>query len=189
MACISGIHHLPSSRFFLKYAIAICAILTWMMWVLPGFAQDTSNNAPKTAINGTGLDVPRFVTLKSDKVNLRVGPGTDYPIAHVYVRRNLPLKVVSEFDVWRKVIDHDGVTGWVHGNMVSLKRFAVITAPVVRLRAEPDDTSPVSAIAERNVVMELQYCQQKWCRLAKGKGAGWALRDEFWGLLDKESLQ
>lgn len=183
--------HFPI-MFWRNMAIGVAAIVAIATIPLIAYAQtseNTAQNKPKTAVNGTGLDVPRFVTLKSNKVNLRVGPGTDYPIAHVYVRRNLPLKVVSEFDVWRKVIDHDGITGWVHGNMVSLKRYAVITAPVVRLRTKPDNAAPVAAIAERNVVMELQYCAQNWCRLAQGDGAGWASRKDFWGLLEEETLQ
>ena len=183
--------NLTSPHFLCRFvAIILCSGLI----SASASAQDnqpapSSEQGLKTAVNGTGLAVPRFVTLKSDKVNLRVGPGTDFPIAHVYVRRNLPLKVVSEFDVWRKVVDHDGVTGWVHGNMVSLKRYAVITAPVVRLRAQPDDTAPVTAIAERHVVMELQFCRQDWCRLSKGSGAGWAPRAQFWGMLETETLQ
>ena len=43
---------------------------------------------------GSGLPVPRFVSLKSDRVNMRKGPGTDYPTAWVYRRAGLPLEVI-----------------------------------------------------------------------------------------------
>ena len=143
----------------------------------------------KTVIRGSGLDVPRFAALKSNKVNMRVGPGHDYPIEWVYLRKNLPVKVVSEFDVWRKIVDHEGITGWVHSQLVSSKRYAVITAPVARLRKTADADAPVSAIVEKNVVMELQFCEQGWCRLYHENGAGWALPAEFFGLLENENLR
>ena len=143
----------------------------------------------KTVIKGSGLEVPRFVTLKSNKVNMRVGPGSDYPIEWVYLRKNLPVKVVSEFDVWRKIVDHEGVTGWVHSQLVSSKRYAVITAPVARLRKTSNADAEVSAIVEENVIMELQFCEQDWCRLYHEQGAGWANRADFWGLLENEKLR
>ncbi len=143
----------------------------------------------KTVIRGSGLEVPRFAALKSNKVNMRVGPGHDYPIEWVYLRKNLPVKVVSEFDVWRKIVDHEGITGWVHSQLVSSKRYAVITAPVARLRKTADADAPVSAIVEKNVVMELQFCEQGWCRLYHENGAGWALPAEFFGLLENENLR
>ena len=152
---------------------------------------NTSSQAidKKTVINGSGLDVPRFAALKSNKVNMRVGPGHDYPVEGVYLRKNLPVKVVSEFDVWRKIIDHEGVTGWVHSQLISSKRYAVITAPVARLRKTADAEAAVSAIVEKNVVMELQFCEQGWCRLYHENGAGWALPAEFFGLLENEKLR
>ena len=84
----------------------------------------------------------------------------------VYVRKNLPLKVISEFDVWRKVVDHEGVTGWVHGQLVSLKRFGVVTSSNAKLRAEPNEQAAVTAVAEAGVLME--------SNIAKERGAGWA---------------
>ena len=59
----------------------------------------------------TGLPLPRFVSLKSNKVNLRRGPGLDYKIDWVYKRKHLPLMIVSEFGHWRQVIDFEGYSG------------------------------------------------------------------------------
>ena len=102
-------------------------------------------------------------------------PGHEYPLQWVYVRKNLPLKVISEFDVWRKVVDHEGVTGWVHGQLVSLKRFGVVTSSNAKLRAEPNEQAAVTAVAEAGVLMEVQYCEGAWCRLATqiSPEAGW----------------
>ena len=142
----------------------------------------------RTVIRGSGLPVPRFVSLKSNVVNMRVGPGHEYPLQWVYVRENLPLKVISEFEVWRKVVDHEGETGWVHGQLVSLKRYGVITSSNAKLRADPNQQASVTAIAEAGVLMEVQYCQGQWCRLGTDNAKGWLERHQFWGVLPNEEL-
>ena len=142
----------------------------------------------KTVIRGSGLPVPRFVSLKSDVVNMRVGPGHEYPLQWIYLRKNLPLKVISEFDVWRKVVDHEGETGWVHNQLVSLKRYAVITSSNAKLRADPNEQGNVTATAEAGVLMEIQYCEGQWCRLGTENAKGWVERRQFWGVLPNEEL-
>jgi len=142
----------------------------------------------KTVIRGSGLPVPRFVSLKSDVVNMRVGPGHEYPLQWVYLRENLPLKVISEFDVWRKVVDHEGETGWVHSQLVSLKRYSVITSSNAKLRADPSQQASVTAVAEAGVLMEIQYCDGQWCRLGTENAKGWLERHQFWGVLPNEEL-
>lgn len=83
--------------------------------------------APKGA--STGLPLPRYASLRADAVNLRGGPGTRYPIQWVYRRRDLPVRIEREFDVWRLVEDSDGVKGWVHQATLVGTRSFVIPAP------------------------------------------------------------
>ena len=165
----------------------------------PVFAQQTASKPTlgseaetrpitRNVIQGSGLPVPRFVSLKSSKVNMRIGPGREYPLDWVYIRKGLPLKVIAEFDVWRKVIDHEGGTGWVHSQLVSLKRQAIVTDAFIKLRRKPDLGAPAVAIAEKDVVMEIQFCEEKWCKLASADVKGWAPRNSFWGIMDGESL-
>ena len=71
----------------------------------------------------TGLEIPRFVSLKSNNVNLRVGPSTNYPIILKYNTQNLPVEVIDEFDTWRKVMDHEGKIGWLHKSLIKGERF------------------------------------------------------------------
>src|SRR6516225_828217 len=75
---------------------------------------------------GSGLQIPRYVSLKSDRVNLRQGPGTEYPIAWVFRRAGLPVEVIREFDGWRQVRDSEGTTGWVLASLWSGRRTAVV---------------------------------------------------------------
>ena len=171
--------------------LSVCAVLFSPFTNKAAWALDKVNAevpAAKTVIRGSGLPVPRFVSLKSNVVNMRVGPGHEYPLQWVYVRKNLPLKVISEFDVWRKVVDHEGVTGWVHGQLVSLKRFGVVTSSNAKLRAEPNEQAAVTAVAEAGVLMEVQYCEGAWCRLGSDIARGWLERSRFWGVLPGETL-
>ena len=73
----------------------------------------------------TGLEIPRFVSLKSNEVNLRVGPSTNYPIKLTYVTKNLPLEIIDEFDAWRKIKDHKGTKGWLHKSLIQGDRFVL----------------------------------------------------------------
>ena len=130
-----------------------------------------------------------FVTLKKDLAYMRVGPGREYPLDWVYVRQNLPLKVISEFDVWRKVVDHEGTTGWLHSSLLSLERYGLVTKAEIKLHASAEESSDVVAIAGRNVLLEVQYCDGQWCRLAGKEVRGWTERQNFWGVLDNENIE
>lgn len=159
---------------------------------LPLFHSALFNSAhaqeAKLVVQGSGLPVPRFVTLKSDEVNMRVGPGREYPLSWVYKQKNLPLKVIAEFDVWRKVIDHEGTTGWVHSQLVTLKRYALIQSRLTKLHRKADETSAVLAVADKGVLLELQICEPLWCRVASDDLRAYVRRDAIWGVLETETL-
>jgi SH3-like domain-containing protein len=178
----------------LRYLLASLSILCFASLLTPlqGAAADTAKQntlSERTVIRGSGYPVPRFVTLKKDLAYLRVGPGREYQLDWVYVRQNLPLKVISEFDVWRKVVDHDGTTGWLHSSLLSLKRFGLVTKAEIKLYDSPKDSSKIVAVAGRNVLLEVQYCEKQWCRLATNDVRGWTKRQNFWGVLENEEVE
>ena len=142
----------------------------------------------RLTVRGTGLPVPRFVTLKSGEVNMRAGPGTEYPVLWQYRKKDLPLRVEAEFGVWRKVVDHEETTGWMHQSVVSLKRHALVTTSSARIYASPDNGAALVAVAERNALLELQSCPTQWCKVGAGDLRGWVARTAIWGLLDGEIL-
>src|SRR3990170_6933951 len=121
---------------------------------------------------GSGFQVPRFVSLKSDRVNMRKGPGTDYPTAWVYRRAGLPLEVIKEFEGWRQVRDADGAAGWVLQSFLSGRRTALILpwdikqgAPVPKVALRRDDSEHARAVAmiEAGVIANLSSCDGRWC--------------------------
>lgn len=140
--------------------------------------------------SNTGLPIPRFVSLRADKVNLRAGPGDRYPIEWVYQRRDLPVEIEREFDVWRLIRDQDGVRGWVQGLLLSGRRSFVITGADRTLRDEPSDTAHPVAILKVGVIGRIRKCAagSEWCQLDVDGYRGWLRRSEFWGTLPGEAV-
>ena len=137
----------------------------------------------------TKLPIPRFVSLRSAEVNLRTGPGTNYPVDWVFVRRGLPVEVIAEFDVWRKIRDWQGTTGWVHQSMLDGRRTVRISGSERTLRREPDDAATVVARLAPGVIGRLLECNDSWCRIEVESNRGWLKRDEFWGVYPDEKVQ
>jgi len=133
--------------------------------------------------------LPRFVTLRANEVNLRTGPGERYPIDWVLIRKGLPVEIVEEFDVWRKIRDFQGSEGWVHQRMLTGARNVLVEGAVRILHAEPDAASPPVARAEAGVVARLIECRGPWCRVEAQGIKGWLKRDEVWGVYPDESVQ
>lgn len=148
-------------------------------------AQD-SGGAAETVGTVTGLPLPRLVSVRAGEVNVRTGPGVRYPIDWVFVRQNMPVEVLNEFESWRQVRDWQGTVGWVHRSMLSGKRTVMITDALATLRRETDPASPPVARAERGVVAELEECDGQWCRLAVGNLKGWLPRTSVWGAVPGE---
>ena len=97
----------------------------------------------------SGLPLPRFASLASSEVNVRTGPGKDYPIHWVYTRPGLPVRIVDEYDVWRLVEDPDGDKGWTHSSLLSLRRTVVVKGGTQAMRRSADANSAVILRADR----------------------------------------
>ena len=131
-------------------------------------------------------ELPRFASLRAERVNLRSGPGVRYPIAWVFVRRGLPIEVTAEFEIWRKVRDQDGSEGWVHRSLISSTRMALVFGAVQPLHDEPSTTSPTVLYADPGVQGELLACQESWCELRIAGRVGWMQRNHLWGVHSHE---
>src|SRR5499433_2169538 len=155
--------------------------------------------AEPQSLGASGLALPRFASLKSDRVNLRQGPGTDYPTAWIFRRAGLPVEIVKEFDSWRQVRDAEGTTGWVLGSMLSGRRTAVILPwevkagqgqqPLAVLR--DDDSERASAVAqvEAGVLANIITCDGKWCRVSVGGFRGYIEQAKLWGAYKDEVIK
>ena len=136
----------------------------------------------------SGLPLPRFVSLRAPKVNLRTGPGVRYPIDWVYSRAGLPLEVIDEFETWRQVRDWEGSVGWVHQSMLSGERKVMVRGKQRLLRREPDPASIGVAVLEPNVIADLERCVDAWCEIEVGDMSGWLRRIDLYGLYPDEAV-
>ena len=55
-----------------------------------------------------------FLSLKNKKVNVRYGPGFDYPIKYIYKKIFLPVEVIDNKENFRRIIDFKKNSGWIH---------------------------------------------------------------------------
>jgi SH3-like domain-containing protein len=164
------------------------ALALWLVVVLAAGSLAAQTPSPGGPANGAA-NLPRFVSLRSDEVNLRTGPGVRYPVEWVLQRRNMPVEVLAEFENWRKIRDWQGTEGWVHQSMVSGRRYAIITEQIRALRRQPDANSPAVARLEAGVVAQILECKEQWCRLDANGFKGWLTRGEFWGAYPNEAVK
>lgn len=139
-------------------------------------------------VETSGLPLPRFASLRSDEVNLRTGPGQRYPIDWTYTRKDVPVEIIAEFDVWRKIRDWQGTEGWVHQGMLSGKRTLVVIGGSHPLRGGDQDGADPVATVEPGVFGRILHCPRNkdFCKVAVGAAEGWLKRDEFWGVYKSE---
>jgi SH3-like domain-containing protein len=170
------------------------ALLLTLTWATGLSAQGT----PAPASGVSGLPLPRFVSLKSDRVNLRQGPGTEYPTAWVFRRAGLPVEVIKEFESWRQVRDSEGTTGWVLGSMLSGRRTAVILPwevkaegqqPLAVLRDDDSERARAVAQVEAGVLASIITCDGKWCRVSVGGFRGYIEQSKLWGAYKDEVIK
>lgn len=147
--------------------------------------------APPTAPDAdgaTGLPLPRFASLKSDKAYLRAGPGDRYPIDFVYVRAGLPVEIVREYGIWRQVRDVDGTVGWMNKSLLKGERTALVTRSVRTLYASADLQAKIVWRIEPGTLVRVILCDQAWCRIDRGGKSGFILRNQLWGVYPGESI-
>jgi SH3-like domain-containing protein len=144
---------------------------------------------PVAAAEEGAAKLPRFASLRSDDVNLRVGPGENYPIEWVYKRKDLPVEILRQFQNWRQVRDWQGTEGWVYERMLGSRRAVIVTGATRALHEAPAANSAVVARAEPGVVARLLQCRGAWCRIAADGHSGWVARGQIWGVFPDETVR
>ena len=135
----------------------------------------------------TNLELPRFVSLKSNDVNLRVGPSVNYPIELNYTQNNLPVEIIDEFDVWRKIKDSNNNIGWLHKSLIKGDRF-VLTINKNNFAKSIYDRPNGNQIGmvEKNNILNLKSCLKNWCLVSHQEITGWLSKDFVWGVYETE---
>ena len=126
---------------------------------------------------------PYWASISAGKAMMRTGPGQNYPATWLYVRADLPIRVIETYPNWRKVSDPDGTTGWMLQRLLSDTRTALVTGAEARpMRRDPAADSPIRYFAEPGVVGRLSKCAGGWCLLDVRGRQGYIRTDHFWGL-------
>ncbi len=144
------------------------------------------------AKSAPSLPVPRFVSLKSDKVNVRAGPTKDHDVTWVYTRAGLPVEITAEFENWRRIRDWEGAEGWVYHSLLSGRRTAIVVPKtkndLVPVLTSPDAESDVNAKLEAGVVGQVKTCGGSWCHFIGEKFDGWVRQERLWGVYPNEKV-
>ena len=138
----------------------------------------------------TGLEIPRYVSLKSNDANIRVGPSTNYPITIKYIQKNYPLKILEEYDDWRKIEDLTKNNGWIHKSLISGTRTGIVLSndnKTIKL-LNTLDGDIIGEIGKGNIVF-LEKCKIDWCLVSFGDYRGWIDKKNIWGVKEKEIIK
>ncbi len=140
----------------------------------------------------TGLALPRMVSLRSNMINARSGPGARYPISWVYRQKQAPVEITAEFELWRKIKDWKGAESWVHKSMLTGKRTVkLITPGENNIYNAPDYKSKVIAKAEEEVVGVIKKCPagSDFCLINfENSVEGWVPRNNLFGIYPNEVI-
>jgi SH3-like domain-containing protein len=144
--------------------------------------------------SASGLAVPRFVSLKTDRVNVRRGPTKDNDVTWVYTRAGLPVEITAEYENWRRIRDWEGAEGWVYHSLLSGRRTALVTAKVktadelIPIYEKADIHSDLAARLQPGVLGTVKRCASDWCRIAGEGFDGWIKQERLWGVYPNETM-
>jgi SH3-like domain-containing protein len=161
--------------------------------LLLGFVATAAGAAGDLAVGAaSGLPVPRYVSLKPDRVTVRGGPNRDHEIAFVFTRAGLPVEITAESDNWRRIRDSEGSEGWVYHSLLSGRRTALVSAKqkdeLVPLYDKADAESDLVARLQPGVLASVKHCSGTWCRIFGTGFDGWIVQDRLWGVYPNEKI-
>src|ERR1700742_3200246 len=168
----------------------ICSVLILAGAMLG--ASIPARRAAKDALTTSGLPIPRYVSLKSDHVNVRAGPTKDNDVAWIYTRSGLPVEITAEFENWRRVRDSEGSEGWVYHSLLSGRRTAVVMMKrkdaLAPIYDSADQSSAVAARLQVGVVAQVKKCASGWCHVSGNGFDGWIQQERLWGVYADEKV-
>ncbi|MBY7649111.1 MAG: hypothetical protein C4617_01125 [Candidatus Liberibacter europaeus] len=156
------------------------------MTIVPVFAHDVTISS--------GQPIPRFVTIKFDRTNVRIGPGKNHAISRIYIQKGFPVEITQEYGDWRKIRDFHGNSGWVNKVLLSVKRSAVVSPwerkskvlKYINLYKNPTTHAIVIAKIEPGALLSIRECSGEWCFIANSDISGWIMQSEIWGVYPRE---
>jgi SH3-like domain-containing protein len=182
-------YQMALTRQSFRTTLGACALAASIVALQPRPAQSAGEVATGLV---SGLPIPRFVSLKSDRVNVRSGPNKDQEVRWVYTHAGMPVEITAEFENWRRIRDWEGAEGWVYHSLLSGKRTAMVLPKakdeLVPLFESADIESAVTARLQSGVLGALKSCNGSWCQFG-GKGfEGYIRQERLWGAYPNEKV-
>ncbi|WP_445500336.1 SH3 domain-containing protein [Microvirga sp. G4-2] len=153
-----------------------------------------AHHAQAAPNRGVSPPLPRFASLKNPQINVRAGPGLEYPIRWIYKKRSLPVEIIAEYGNWRRIRGSDGSDGWINAVLLSPNRTALIRPwgkQNVDLRSRPSGRATLVAKLQPRVIVRIQWCDRTWCSVSvSGRDYhGYVHQADLWGVYPDEVLE
>jgi SH3-like domain-containing protein len=168
------------------FRAALAALAGALLLLTPVLAA-----AQKGQVGASGFPLPRFVSIKSSKVNVRVGPSLEHDVAWTFVHAGIPVEVTQEFDIWYRVRDCDGKEGWVQKTMLSGNRTAFVVPWETSGRVPMKDKAAggiTTAMLEPKALVNVSSCDGAWCRVSVEGYRGYVEQAKLWGVYPNEHV-
>ena len=131
--------------------------------------------------NAETSEKKKFLSLKNNEVNLRQGPSFDYPIKLIYKKKYLPVAIIDRSETWRKIIDFENNSGWIHISQLTKKKSGINIKNNSIVYKNPTIYSKPIAKLESGRLVLIKKCKPKWCKIKTGGYVGWILKNALWG--------
>ena len=121
-----------------------------------------------------------YLILKNNKVNVRYGPGFDYPIKFVYKKKNLPVKIIDKKENFRRIIDFKNNSGWIHTSQLKKGKAFILLEDQILFKKPTKYSKPILKIAKGRLLV-VKKCKKIWCRVKTENYTGWIKNEKVWG--------
>tara|TARA_Y100000591_G_scaffold147886_1_gene127058 strand:- start:129 stop:569 length:441 start_codon:yes stop_codon:yes gene_type:complete len=121
-----------------------------------------------------------YLMLKNSKVNVRMGPGLDYPVKFIYKKKYLPVKIIDKKDNFRKIIDHKKNSGWIHWTQLKKVNSLIVLSDRILFRKPTIHSKPLAKIKSGRLLI-LEKCEKDWCKVSSQNYSGWITTENVWG--------
>ncbi len=121
-----------------------------------------------------------FLMLKNSKVNVRMGPGMDYPIKFIYKKKYLPVKIIDKKDNFQKIIDHKKNSGWIHWTQLKKINSLLVLSDRILFKKPTYNSKPLANIKSGRLFV-IEKCKKNWCEVSSQSYSGWITTENVWG--------
>ena len=128
------------------------------------------------------LENLKFLSLKNEKVNVRYGPGFDFPIKFIYFKKYLPVKIIDTKENFRRIIDHKKNSGWIHVTQLRKANSIIVLEDKIVFKKNSKFSEPIIKVKKGRLVL-VEKCLESWCNIKTDKYDGWLENDNVWGLI------